>query len=77
MPVELAVHFLEDPHTLLVPIIHLSEQREIVSCVLVEDIVFYYHHLKFFHVKSSVHLDCAFVYQINDLRLFLKLLTAV
>ena len=45
VPVELAMHFLEDPHALLVPIIHLSQQREIVSCVLIEDIVFYYHHL--------------------------------
>ena len=35
VPVEFAVHFFEDPHALLMPIIHLRQKREIVSCVLV------------------------------------------
>ena len=35
VPVKFAVHFLEDSHALLMPIIHLSQKREIVSCVLI------------------------------------------
>ena len=36
MVFELGVHLLEDPHTLLVPIVNLSQQREIIGGVLIE-----------------------------------------
>ena len=59
------------------PIIHLGEEGEIISCVLVEYIVFDYDHLQFFHVKPCVHLDCAFIHKVDYLRLLLQLLTAI
>lgn len=64
---KLRVHFLEYSHALLMPVVDLGEQREIISSILVKNIVFDYNHLKFFHVESCIHLDCTLIYEINDL----------
>ena len=67
------MHFFEDSHALLVPVVDLGEQREIISSILIENIVFDYNHLQFFHIESCVHLNCTLVYEINDLRLSAQL----
>lgn len=51
------------------PIIDLGQQRKIIGCVLIEDVVLDYDHLEFFHVESCVHLNGALVYEVDDLRL--------
>jgi hypothetical protein len=71
------MHFLENAHALLVPIIHLSQQREIISGVLIENIIFDDDHLQFFHIESCVHLNGALVNQVNNGALLLKLLATV
>ena len=59
------------------PIIDLSKQWEIVSCILIEHIVFNNNHLQLFHSKPSIHLYCALIYEINNTTLCLNLLAAI
>jgi hypothetical protein len=77
VPLELASHFFEDAHALLVPVVYLSEQREVVCGVLLQNVILNDHHLQLFHVEPSIHLNGALVHQVNDLTLLLELLAAV
>jgi len=47
------------------PIINLGQQRKIVRSILIKYVIFYDHHLNFFHIKSSVHLNRAFIDKVN------------
>lgn len=70
---KLRMHFFEDPHALLMPVVDLGEQREIICSILIEYVVLDYNHLQFLHVESCIHLNCTLVYKINDLGLSAQL----
>ena len=60
------MHFLEDSHALLVPVVDLGEQREIISGVLVEYIVLNDYHLELLHIKPCIHLNRTLINKINN-----------
>ena len=64
MDLKFIEHLFKNLHALLVPVVDLGQQREVVSGILVKNVIFNYHHLKFLHVEPCVHLDSAFVYQV-------------
>lgn len=71
------MHLFKDPQTLLVPVVHLSQQGEVISCVLLQQIVLNDDQLNLLHVKPGVHLYSALVNQINNLTLHLNWLRGV
>lgn len=66
------MHFLEDPEALLMPVVDLCEQWEIVSRVLIQEVVLNDHELQLLHVEPRIHLDRALVHQVNDRTLHLN-----
>jgi len=65
------IHFFKNLQALLMPIIHLSQKREIISSILIEYVVFDNNHLELFHIESRIHLYSAFINQINNCTLLL------
>ena len=63
---ESTVHSFENLQALLMPVIDLSQKREIVRGILVEHIVLDENHLELLHIEPSIHLYGAFINQIND-----------
>lgn len=61
MVLEFGLHLFKDSQALLVPVVHLSQQWEVVGCVLFKHIIFNYNHLKFFHGKARIHLNSALI----------------
>ena len=55
------------------PIIDLSQKWEIISSILMKYVVFDNDHLELFHIESCIHLNSAFINQINDGTLLLWL----
>ena len=53
------------------PHINLSQQWIIVSCILVEDVVFYKDYLELLHIKACIHLNGALIYNLYYTALFL------
>jgi hypothetical protein len=48
-----------------VPVVDLSEQREVIGGILLQKIVLDYDHLQLLHVKLGVHLNRALVDEVN------------
>ena len=55
------LHTLEYFQAFLMPWVNLSEQWVVVSCVLMQYVIFDNDHLELFHVEACVHLNCALV----------------
>jgi len=60
------VHLFKNLEALLMPVIHLSQKWEIISCILTQYIVLNNDHLELFHIESCIHLYSAFINQINN-----------
>lgn len=59
------------------PVVNLCQQWEIIGGVLIQHVILDDYHLQLFHCKSGIHLNCTFIYQINNTTLSFYLLTAI